>query len=109
MISFPKTNAINKINDMIYNKNKNVSNIILSNENVKIVKIVDQRSSMNYIFLTATLDNGYLLYIRIPIESIQESVRISNSFLYTIAFIIIIILMKMLKDIWVRMINKLDG
>lgn len=84
-------NAINKINDMIYNKNIGVSNIIVSNENVKIVKIVDQRSSMNYIFLTATLDNGYLLYIRIPIASIQESVRISNNLLILIGGFTILI------------------
>ena len=84
-------NAINKINDMIYNKNTDVSNVIISNGNVKIVKIIDQRSSINYIFLTATLDNGYLLYIRIPIASIQESVRISNNLLILIGGFTIII------------------
>lgn len=84
-------NAINKINDMIYNKNTDVSNVIISNGNVKIVKIIDQRSSINYIFLTATLDNGYLLYIRIPIASIQESVRISNNLLILIGGFTILI------------------
>ena len=37
------------------------------------------------------MDNGYGAYIRIPISSIQESVRISNRFLYLIAGIVIII------------------
>ena len=40
--------------------------------------------------LTATLDNNYQLFIRMPIASIQESVKISNRFLYTIAIFIVI-------------------
>ena len=41
--------------------------------------------------LSSTLDNGYLLYIRIPISSIQESVKISNNFLYLMAGFAILI------------------
>lgn len=46
---------------------------------------------MNYIFLSATLDNGYQLYIRIPVASIQESVKISNNLLILIGGVAIII------------------
>lgn len=40
---------------------------------------------------TATLDNDYKLYIRMPVASIHESVKISNNFLYLIGGVTIII------------------
>ena len=65
--------------------------ILEETEDLEIRKIIDTETKINYILLSGKLDNGYGTYIRIPLASIQESVRISNSFLYTIAFIIIII------------------
>lgn len=79
----------NKINNIEYKGNKDV--IIYKSNNVVIRKVVDLRSSINYIFLTGELDNGYILYIRIPISSIQESVRISNNLLILIGGISILI------------------
>ena len=88
--------AIDKINELINSKNsfnyqgsKNV--VIYRNSNVVIRRIIDTKSSINYIFLSGILDNGYMLYIRIPISSIQESVRISNNLLILIGGISIII------------------
>ena len=65
--------------------------ILEETDDFEIRKIIDTETKINYILLSGKLDNGYGTYIRIPLSSIQESVRISNSFLYTIAFIIIII------------------
>ena len=65
--------------------------VLEQNEKMTIAKIQDYRSNLTYVLLTARLDNGYRLYIRIPINSIQESVKISNNFLYMIAGITIII------------------
>ena len=59
--------------------------VLEQNEKMTIAKIQDYRSNLTYVLLTARLDNGYRLYIRIPINSIQESVKISNNFLYMIA------------------------
>ena len=56
-----------------------------------IRRIVDEKNGMNNIFLTATLDNGNMLYIRIQVASIQESVQISNKLLVFIGGISIII------------------
>ncbi len=67
------------------------SEILDQTENMTISKIQDYRNNMTYVLLTSKLDNGYRLYMRIPINSIQESVRISNKFLYLIAGITIII------------------
>lgn len=51
----------------------------------------DLRNGMSYIILSGRLDNGYLLYVRIPIISIQDSVKISNNFLWLIAGIAILL------------------
>ena len=64
---------------------------IKENENYTIRSVQDTGTSINYIMLSGKLDNGYLLYIRMPIPSIRESVKISNRFLYTIAIFVIII------------------
>ena len=58
-------------------------------DNIEIMNVKDTETRMNYILLTGHLDNGYGVYIRLPLSSIQESVRISNRFLYLIAGIVI--------------------
>lgn len=87
--------SLDKINEIIINnKFNNLSEksiIIYKNNNVVIRKVTDIKSSINYIFLSAILDNGYMLYIRIPISSIQESVRISNNLLILIGGISVIL------------------
>ena len=65
--------------------------IIEETDKLEIRNIKDTETSANYILLSGKLDNGYGVYIRIPISSIQESVRISNRFLYLIAGIVIVI------------------
>ena len=93
--------TIDKINELIQNsqiKTNMVTNdaakndrVIYKEGNVVIRRIIDEKNSMNYIFLSATLDNGYQLYIRIPVASIQESVKISNNLLILIGGVAIII------------------
>ena len=61
------------------------------NENYTIRSVQDTSTNINYILLAGELENGYLLYIRMPMPSIRESVKISNRFLYTIAIFVIII------------------
>ena len=67
------------------------SDTIYSNKNIEITRSNDFKNGLTYIFMTAGLDNGYILYIRMPIASIQESVKISNNFLYWIGGITIAI------------------
>ena len=66
-------------------------NIIYSNEKVQIKTVKDNTTATNILLLTANLDNGYKLYIRMSVTSIQESVRISNSFLYLIGSVTVLI------------------
>ena len=65
--------------------------MIESDKKFNIKKIMDNKNGITYVLLSAILDNGYLLYIRIPITSIQESVKISNNFLYLMAGFAILI------------------
>ena len=80
-----------QMNEMISPFNKTVGEIIEKSKKFTIKKIKDNKNGLTYVLLSATLDNGYLLYIRIPINSIQESVKISNSFLYLMAGFAILI------------------
>ena len=60
-------------------------------EKYSIKKMTDYRNGLSYIILTGKIDNSYMVYLRIPITAIQESVQISNNFLYLIAGFTIII------------------
>ncbi len=70
---------------------KQQANILEKTDDIEIKKISDTETKITYMLLTGELENGYTTYIRLPMSSIQESVRISNKFLYLIASIVIII------------------
>lgn len=63
--------------------------LLYSDDNMIIKKIITQE--LNCILLAGELDNGYKIYIQIPISAIEESVRISNNLLLIIGAIAIII------------------
>ena len=80
-----------QMNEITSKFNIGLGEIIEEGDRFLIKKIKDTKNGVTYILLSATLDNGYLLYIRIPITSIQESVKISNNFLYLMAGFAILI------------------
>ena len=80
-----------QMNEMTSRFNTDVGEVIEQNDNFAIKKIKDSKNGVTYILLSSILDNGYLLYIRIPITAIQESVKISNNFLYLMAGFTILI------------------
>ena len=69
----------------------NSEEILEQNDKFTIKKLQDNRNGLTYIFLSGKLSNGYYVYLRIPITAIQDSVRISNNFLYVIAGFTILI------------------
>ncbi len=78
--------------DEIPNRFHEKEEVVIENaKNFTIKRITDTQNGISYILLSAILDNGYLLYIRIPITSIEESVKISNNFLYLMAGFTILI------------------
>ena len=70
---------------------KNDRNLIYSDNKVEIRRIDDTENNISYILLAGMLDNGYNLYIRIPVVPIEQSVQISNRALIFIGLIIVII------------------
>ena len=75
----------------IVSLNKNETNIIYKNDKLQIINVDDNKNGLNFITLEGKLDNGYLLYMRLAVTSIKESVKISNDFLCLMGGIIIII------------------
>ena len=76
--------------DMV-TKQEEKNNILYNKDNVVISKSADLKNGLTYILLSGKLDNGYTVYIRVAVTSIQESVKISNNFLCLIGGIVIII------------------
>ena len=68
---------------------RNKQQILYSDDNMTIKKIIT--NGLNCILLSGDLDNGFKLYIQIPISAIEESVRISNNLLLIIGMIAIVI------------------
>lgn len=63
--------------------------ILYGGEKISITKISDD--VLNCILLSGKMDNGYLIYIEVPIAAIEESVRISNNLLIIMGIIIAIV------------------
>ncbi len=77
-----------------------ISEIRKSGENIKslykekkisINLVKDNSTKVNYIIVSANLDNGYELFMKTPTVDLQESARISNNVLITIGSAVIII------------------
>ena len=73
-----------------FRRNAN-ENVMYERDNVKIKRTFDKKTELTFVLLSATLDNGYQLYIRMAVASIQESVDISNRLLMLIGSITIVI------------------
>lgn len=85
------SSVIGTINDILDKFNINKGKEIEVNDKFSIRKQKDVKNGLSYIMLSGKLDNGYLLYIRIPLTSIQDSVTISNNFLLLMAGFTILI------------------
>ncbi|MBQ9267653.1 MAG: HAMP domain-containing protein [Clostridia bacterium] len=72
-------------------KEESIEDKFKSGENYGIEVLSDARLEKDFINLFGKLDNGYLVFIRSPIESIEESVSISNRFLIFIGLLSIVI------------------
>ncbi len=83
--------TLGQMNEMTKRINIDSSEILEDGEKYIIRKLQDSKNGITYILLSASLDNGYLLYIRIPITVIEQSVEISNHFLYLMAGLTILI------------------
>ena len=93
----------NKYNTTIYNSNGDFNyylidfskiaseNILYNKDNTYIIEARDSKSDINFLLLVGNIGNDGKIYIRMPISSIKDSVKISNNFFYSIGIITIII------------------
>lgn len=93
------SSVIGTINDMVDKFNMSYNQELEKNDKFSIKKQRDLKNGLSYIMLSGELDNGYFLYIRIPVTSIQDSVSISNKFLLLMAGFTILISAIMLSII----------
>lgn len=85
------SSVVGTINDIIDKFNIDGGEELETNDKFIVKKQRDIKNGLSYIMLSGKLDNGYFLYIRIPLTSIQDSVSISNNFLLLIAGFTILI------------------
>ena len=79
------------INENIKYSIFNKSDILYSDEEKTIRRIQDKNNGIEYILIDSILEDDTKTYIRLPISMIEESVRISNSFMYIVAIITIVL------------------
>lgn len=70
------------------NKDIKSKEIIKSENLYKIYRIFDGKMESNYIDLVGYLDNGFYIYMRTNLESIQESVQVANNFLAYVGILV---------------------
>ena len=83
------------------------SNLIYSQSNILIQKVEESKNNQ-YLLLRAYLDNGYTNYIKIQIQPIKETVRISNDLLLIIGVLMIIIAKNVVILIVMITVIKID-
>ena len=83
--------VMGSINDILDKFNSNTGKEIEKNDSYTIKEQRDSKNGLSYMMLSGKLENGYSLYIRIPLNSIKESVRTTNSFLWIMALFTILI------------------
>lgn len=65
--------------------------VLYNKNNAYILELKDSKNDITFLMLVGRLDNGDLSYIRMPISSITENVKISNQFLYIIGILTVVI------------------
>lgn len=65
--------------------------VLVSKKNMTIREVHDKSTGIKFMVLYGKLDNGYYMVIRLPISSIEESAKLSNTFLYITGTCVIII------------------
>lgn len=83
--------TINEMMISILHEGRGEAFTLKNTEKYTISKYKDKKTNITYIMLVGGLDNSYNLYIKMPVTSIEESVKISNEFLSIIACFVIII------------------
>lgn len=74
-----------------FSDNVKVKYVIKKTDSYSIVRKVDGRTNMDFLEIGGVLSDGSVYMLRTPMESIEESTRLSNTFLLYIGIISIVI------------------
>ncbi len=66
------------LQEYLYPRNQYQVNVLAKEENYSVTTLYDPRLNMKYLDLFGNLDNGYVILIRSNMETIEESVEVSN-------------------------------
>ena len=81
------------INETKYNVDYSIfnkSDLMYSQNNVSIRKIIDKKDGIDYILLKGNLATGEMLYIRTPIVQIKNSVNIANRVIAIMGVVVVV-------------------
>lgn len=84
-------NAREQFMDAMFGALDDTKDKIASTRDYEIIKQVDNRLLADYYVLWGILSDGHLIMMRTPLESIRESVKISNKFLAYIGILAVIL------------------
>lgn len=76
--------------DIIFGERENETTVLGQAYNYVIQRQIDARLDSEYLVLYGTLSNGNLILMRTALESIRESVKLSNQFLLYVGIIAIV-------------------
>ena len=80
----------NQLIGQLLNASPEQAKVLERTENYSIVQMTDEFTKTEYITMWGSFSNGNLFLMRSPLESIQESVKVSNQFLLYIGVIVLI-------------------
>lgn len=83
--------SLNLFDDTVDLEKTIEQDILYDDKNVEIKKTTDRETELSFILLSANLDNGYELYIRVAVAPIQASAKTSNRLLIIMGCFTIVI------------------
>ena len=78
---------------------KSEDTLIKRNEHYTLQKTMDMKSQQEYLEMFGVFDTTYVFLMRVPLDSIRSSVKISNEFLAYVG--ILVIIMSILISYWI--------
>lgn len=86
-------NLLSRLKEIIFNVDGDnvVTSILANNEHYQMYSYKNVTTGRKYIEMWGELDCGYLFLMRLPNESISETVNVANRFYFNIAFVMIFV------------------
>jgi len=75
----------------LLNTTPNQEKILEKNDDYTIVQMQDEMTQIKYITMWGIFPNGNMFFMRSPLQSIQESARVSNEFLLYIGLVVLVL------------------